>query len=53
MLISASKATKKAVEAAKKIVDALGGKSFSIETKYKTLYHASAVTACGHLVAVD
>ncbi len=41
-----------AVEAAKKIVDALGGKSFSIETKYKSLYHASAVTACGHLVAV-
>lgn len=41
-----------AVEAAKKIVRDLGGKSFSIETKYKTLYHASAVTACGHLVAV-
>lgn len=41
-----------AVETAKKIVDALGGKSFSIETKYKSLYHASAVTACGHLVAV-
>jgi predicted short-subunit dehydrogenase-like oxidoreductase (DUF2520 family) len=42
----------KAVEAAKKIVGDLGGKSFSIETKFKTLYHASAVTACGHLVAV-
>jgi predicted short-subunit dehydrogenase-like oxidoreductase (DUF2520 family) len=42
----------KAVEAAKKIVVTLGGKSFSIETEYKTLYHASAVTACGHLVAV-
>ncbi|MGI9054759.1 MAG: Rossmann-like and DUF2520 domain-containing protein [Pyrinomonadaceae bacterium] len=41
-----------AIEAAEKIVSKLGGKSFSIETKYKTLYHASAVTACGHLVAV-
>ncbi|MEO6590146.1 MAG: Rossmann-like and DUF2520 domain-containing protein [Pyrinomonadaceae bacterium] len=41
-----------AVEAAKNIVSKLGGKSFSIETKYKPLYHASAVTACGHLVAV-
>ena len=40
------------IEAAEKIVSKLGGKSFSIETKYKTLYHASAVTACGHLVAV-
>lgn len=42
----------RAVETAEQIVAALGGKSFSIETKYKTLYHASAVTACGHLVAV-
>lgn len=42
-----------AIEAAKKIASALGGKSFSIETKYKTLYHASAVTACGHLVALE
>jgi predicted short-subunit dehydrogenase-like oxidoreductase (DUF2520 family) len=41
-----------AVEAAKNIVADLGGKSFFIETRYKTLYHASAVTACGHLVAV-
>jgi predicted short-subunit dehydrogenase-like oxidoreductase (DUF2520 family) len=41
-----------AVEIANEIVAALGGKPFSIETKYKTLYHASAVTACGHLVAV-
>ena len=41
-----------AVKIAKEIVENLGGKSFSIETKYKTLYHASAVTACGHLVAV-
>ncbi|MGI8641617.1 MAG: Rossmann-like and DUF2520 domain-containing protein [Pyrinomonadaceae bacterium] len=41
-----------AVKIAKEIVENLGGKSFSIETKYKTLYHASAVTACGHLVAL-
>jgi predicted short-subunit dehydrogenase-like oxidoreductase (DUF2520 family) len=37
-----------AVGAARQIV----GKAFSIETQYKTLYHASAVTACGHLVAL-
>lgn len=41
----------KAVETAKKIVSDLNGKPFSIESKYKTLYHAAAVTACGHLVA--
>lgn len=41
-----------AVEVAEQIVFALGGKSFSIEPQYKPLYHASAVTACGHLVAV-
>ena len=41
-----------AVRVAEKIVGQLGGKPFSIETKYKALYHASAVTACGHLVAV-
>ena len=41
-----------AVETAGKMVAALGGKSFTIETKYKSLYHASAVTACGHLVAL-
>jgi predicted short-subunit dehydrogenase-like oxidoreductase (DUF2520 family) len=43
---------KKAVALAKKIVNDLGGKSFSIETKDKALYHASAVMACGHLVAL-
>jgi predicted short-subunit dehydrogenase-like oxidoreductase (DUF2520 family) len=41
-----------AVETARLLVADLGGKAFSIETKYKTLYHASAVTACGHLVAL-
>ena len=28
------------------------GRPFSIATESKTLYHASAVTACGHLVAL-
>ena len=42
----------RAVELTNEIVDNLGGKSFSIETKNKALYHASAVTACGHLVAL-
>lgn len=41
-----------AVEAGKEIARKLGGKSFSIDTKFKTLYHASAVTACGHLIAL-
>ncbi len=41
-----------AVKIAETIVKKLGGKSFSIETRFKPLYHASAVTACGHLVAL-
>lgn len=41
-----------AVAEAKKIVKALGGKSFSVDTAYKTLYHAAAVTAAGHVVAL-
>ena len=41
-----------AVELAETIVADLGGKTFEIESKFKTLYHASAVTACGHLVAL-
>lgn len=41
-----------AVALGKQIVADLGGRSFSIGTKFKTLYHASAVTACGHLVAL-
>jgi predicted short-subunit dehydrogenase-like oxidoreductase (DUF2520 family) len=41
-----------AVKTAGEIVEQLGGKSFSIAAKYKALYHASAVTACGHLVAL-
>jgi predicted short-subunit dehydrogenase-like oxidoreductase (DUF2520 family) len=41
-----------AVSEAEKIVKHLRGKSFSVETRNKTLYHAAAVTACGHLVAI-
>ncbi|MBK8302536.1 MAG: DUF2520 domain-containing protein [Chloracidobacterium sp.] len=41
-----------AVTHGKEIVADLGGKPFTIDTKFKTLYHASAVTACGHLVAL-
>jgi predicted short-subunit dehydrogenase-like oxidoreductase (DUF2520 family) len=43
---------KKAVVFADKIVSDLGGRSFSIKTKDKVLYHASAVMACGHLIAL-
>ena len=43
---------REAVRRAEKIVAKLGGKSFSIETEYKALYHASAVTASGHLVTL-
>ena len=38
--------------AAKKIVVALGGQSFSISARQKPLYHASAVMCAGHLVAL-
>ncbi len=41
-----------AVQIAEKIIGELGGKPFSVAAEYKTLYHASAVTACGHLVAL-
>ncbi len=41
-----------AVRLAEKIVRDLRGKFFLIETKNKIIYHAAAVTACGHLVAV-
>ncbi len=42
----------RAVEMGRTIVADLGGRPFSIDTKFKTLYHAAAVTACGHLVAL-
>jgi predicted short-subunit dehydrogenase-like oxidoreductase (DUF2520 family) len=41
-----------AVESARGIVESLGGRPFSIDSEYKPLYHAAAVTACGHLVAL-
>lgn len=41
-----------AVEKAKEIVADLGGTAFTVPTKFKTLYHAAAVMACGHLVAL-
>lgn len=40
------------LKVATSIVLALGGKSFEVETDSKTLYHAAAVVACGHLVAL-
>lgn len=41
-----------AVTLARKIVADLKGKSFHVETKFKTLYHAAAVTASGHVTAL-
>ncbi len=41
-----------AITIAKEIIEKLEGNVFSVKTEYKTLYHASAVTACGHLVAL-
>ncbi len=41
-----------AADTAAEIVEALGGHPFSIPTADKSLYHAAAVTASGHLVAV-
>jgi predicted short-subunit dehydrogenase-like oxidoreductase (DUF2520 family) len=41
-----------AIEMAYSIVADLGGHPFTIATKFKTLYHAAAVMACGHLVAL-
>src|SRR5436190_5420161 len=41
-----------ALAVANAIVAALGGNPFSVDTEFKTLYHAAAVTACGHLVAL-
>lgn len=41
-----------AVAVGREIVNDLGGQPFCIDTKFKTLYHASAVTAAGHIVAL-
>ena len=43
---------RRAVAVAENIVADLDGKAFSIPTEFKTLYHAAAVTASGHLVAL-
>lgn len=42
----------RALTAARKIVRALGGQSFSIAAGDKSLYHAAAVIASGHTVAL-
>ena len=39
-------------KAAASIVESLGGRSFSIPSENKALYHAAAVTASGHFVAL-
>lgn len=41
-----------AVTRARSISESLGGRPFSIDSKQKPLYHAAAVTASGHLVAL-
>ena len=41
-----------AVIRAREIVTDLQGRPFEVATKFKTLYHAAAVMACGHLVAL-
>ena len=43
---------RKAVRLARRLVSDFGGRIFSINTKNKVLYHASAVMACGHFVAL-
>lgn len=42
----------KAVAAASEIAEAVGAVTFTINTEYKPLYHASAVMASGNLVAL-
>jgi predicted short-subunit dehydrogenase-like oxidoreductase (DUF2520 family) len=42
----------RAVRVARSLVRVLGGRSFSIRTKDKALYHAAAVMSSGHVVAL-
>jgi predicted short-subunit dehydrogenase-like oxidoreductase (DUF2520 family) len=42
----------KAVTEAEGVVRNLGGNPFSVDTKYKALYHAAAVTGAGHVAAL-
>ena len=41
-----------AVAVGEQIVGNLGGVPFTIETKFKSLYHAAAVTSAGHITAL-
>jgi predicted short-subunit dehydrogenase-like oxidoreductase (DUF2520 family) len=41
-----------AVRAAQRVVRDLGGESFTVESRHKPLYHAAAVMAAGHVVAL-
>ncbi len=43
---------KKAQQTARQIAAELGGKAFSLETKFKPLYHAAAVMTSGHTTAL-
>lgn len=43
---------RRALSVARRIVRDLGAHAFSIKTKEKALYHAAAVTASGHMVAL-
>lgn len=43
----------RAIALGRKVVDALGAKSFTIPTQAKTIYHASAVVASNYLVTLE
>src|SRR5215813_1943325 len=43
---------RQAVRVARAVARALGGQSFSIDARYKPLYHAAAVTSSGFVVAL-
>ena len=47
-----SEGDEKALDAARSLVNGLGGKHFSIETEFKPLYHAAAVMSAGHVAAL-
>lgn len=42
----------RAAKSAASIAEALGGTPFSIDTQFKPLYHAAAVSASGHLITL-
>ena len=44
--------TEKAIRIGKRLVNALGGRSFVVSSTDKGLYHAAAVTAAGHVTAL-